>query len=92
MERERCKAITQSELASQRRALADHIAFDTDLSTEQAEAMLEAAPVGKSGPSLAERMRDEKTPNVGPDATVSDEQNKANTIVANFRAATGRSK
>ncbi len=92
LERERCKAITQSELASQRRALADHIAFDTDLSTEQAEAMFEAAPVGKSGPSLAERMRDEKTPNVGPDATVSDEQNKANTIVANFRAATGRSK
>ncbi len=92
LERERVKAILHSEQAAGRHDLALHIATETDLSTEHAEAVLAAAPVGKKGPSLAERMAQEKTPNLGPDAALSEEQNKANTIVANFRAATGRNK
>ncbi len=92
LERERVKAILRSEPAAGRHDLALHIACETDLSTEQAEAVLEAAPVVKKGPTLAERMAQEKTPNLGPDAAISEDQSKANTIVANFRAATGRKK
>lgn len=53
-ERERVKAITTCEAAKDRPALAAHIAFETDMTAEAAQAMLaKAAPEGSAKPANA---------------------------------------
>jgi hypothetical protein len=63
---ERVKAITQCEAAKTRPALAAHLAFETSMSAEDAQALLaKAAPEGKGANTLAANMP--ANPKVGAD-------------------------
>ncbi|CAO3406299.1 hypothetical protein [Azospirillum largimobile] len=52
-ERERCAAIFAAPAAAGRVQLAAHLAFNTDLTVEQACAALEAAPIGATAPGAS---------------------------------------
>jgi hypothetical protein len=59
--RARVKTILTSEHAKGRDALAQHLAFDTDMTAEAAVAMLEKSPKGQTAPGIAERMQGQGT-------------------------------
>ena len=96
-ERERVSAIQTCEEAKGREALASHLAFKTDMSVEEAKAMLAAAP--KADEKLAaganpfrEAMNNGNHPNVGADGggnggAASGENSGAKEILAAARAA-----
>ena len=69
-ERARCRAIFAHPAAAGRADLAAHLAFDTELTAEQAIGTLQLSgkPSGSLAGSLASRMRDTAIPSVGPDA------------------------
>ena len=70
-ERTRIKAIIQSEEAAQRVEMAQHLAFDSDMSAEDATALLNTAPVAAATETattpnaFAEVMKAEGNPEVG---------------------------
>jgi len=79
-ERARIKAITQCEEAAGRGKLAEHIAYDTDLSPDQAKAMLAAAPKEAAAAPvnrLEAAMQAVPNPNVGADAARSGSEDDA---------------
>ncbi len=69
-ERERVKGILRSEAATGRADMADHLAFETPMTVEQAVGLLAKAPVAKAEPAdrLAAAMTAAGNPKVGPDA------------------------
>lgn len=84
----RIKAIIQSKQAKGRRALAEHLAFNTDLSVKAAKETLKASPrSGKSnsGNGFLGAMRKQGNPDVGVDASGKKVKNPvANALAAKF--------
>ena len=75
-ERERIKAIIGSESAKGREDLAQHLAFDTDMKSAQAIAMLDKAPKKESAPKqdpLSAAMQGNENPAVGADVEQGDD-------------------
>lgn len=97
-ERERCAAIFAAPAAAGRVQLAAHLAFNTDLTVEQACAALEAAPIGATAPGastptgnpLALAAMDAHTnPTVGAStdtSSLSDDQKAAAAVLASMAA------
>jgi hypothetical protein len=90
-ERARCRAIFASPAAANNVALAAHLAFDTDLTAEQAIGVL--ALGGKSGSGLAARMQGAPNPTLGtggaPKPEASSPEGLAAQIIASARLARG---
>lgn len=91
----RCKAILGSDEAKGREDLANHLAFDTDMSAEAAVALLGKAPkaaaptTASDGNRFDAAMNAAGNPVVGPDGGLataqSEEEVEAKAIVASFR-------
>ncbi len=98
-ERARIQGITSCEEAKGRESLANHLAFNTTMSADEAKVLLAAAPKGESKPAaavnpLAAAMAGSKQPNVGADsqaAAQDEQQSGAQGILAAARAAGVRS-
>lgn len=105
-ERARMSGITGCEEAKGRTELANHIAMNTNMSVDDAKAMLKAAPLttaapapAASGASFEQVMNREGTPGIHADAggtgaapgAQPTAKEQANAILANQYAATGRS-
>ncbi len=93
-ERARVKGILQHAEAGGRSALAEHLAYDTDMSVEQAAAMLAKAPkeqaAGLDASTALDRlMANESQPNVTAGTGGNDEPSKAQKIAASYARATG---
>lgn len=91
-ERQRCAAIFASTSAGVRPDLAAHLAFNTDMTSGDAIAMLEVAAAGSQKSTLASRMSGVNIPNVGvetekPDPTSAKSQ--ADKIIAAAKKARG---
>ncbi|MDQ0472809.1 hypothetical protein [Labrys wisconsinensis] len=71
-ERARGKAILGSDAAKSRRELAEHLAFETELSVEAAAAILVKAPEEAKGARLDGRV---PNPNIAPDAAPAADKN-----------------
>jgi signal peptide peptidase SppA len=96
-ERARVSGILGCEEAKGREAMANHLATKTDMSLEDAKALLAAAPVPTAAaPATANpfesAMNATANPNVGADAAsgVPGADSPVNAILADFKAATGR--
>ncbi|WP_376958186.1 hypothetical protein ABNQ39_14270 [Azospirillum sp. A26] len=95
-ERERGAAIFAASAAAGRVQLAAHLAFNTDLTVEQACAVLEAAPIGATEPGASTgnplalaAMDAHPNPTVGAStdaATMSDDQKAAAAVLASMAA------
>lgn len=69
-ERTRIQTIVSSEAAAKRSELAAHLAFNTDMSAEDAEALLEKSPEGATSKSqLAAAMEQHGTPGIRSEST-----------------------
>ncbi|MGF6692662.1 S49 family peptidase [Metapseudomonas resinovorans] len=93
-ERERVRGILGHAEAKGRSGLAEHLAYETDLSVEAAGAMLAKAPADggslDASTSLDRVMANESQPKVGADtAAGADEPSKAQKIVAAWQSAKG---
>lgn len=66
----RIKAITGSEEANGRQDMANHLAFETDMSADAAKKLMSTAPKSGAANPLAALMGDVKNPKVGTDADV----------------------
>ena len=103
-ERQRIEAITGHANAKGREAMANHLAFKTDMSVDDAASLLAAAPVAQvaepekkdeaakpKNEKFVEAMNQDDHPNVGPDGkpTESAEKTQANELMEAFTAATG---
>lgn len=103
-ERQRIEAITGHANAKGREAMANHLAFKTDMSVEDAEALLAAAPIAQvaepekkdeaakpQNEKFVEAMNQDDHPNVGPDGKPieSAEKSQASELMEAFTAATG---
>jgi ClpP class serine protease len=92
-ERQRIGQILDHERADTHRQQAMHLAFTTEISAQDAIAILNAAPQIKAPKpaSLTERMAQENIPAIGPDVT--EEQSEASgdvgRILGSFKLATG---
>jgi ClpP class serine protease len=93
-EKARMKSITKCEEAKGREALAEHFAYDTDMSVEAAKAALAAAPIAANSPEahgtkLDELMSSQQNPviegNLGESAKISE----ADEIMAAYNIAKG---
>lgn len=94
-ERDRISAITGCDAAKGREALAAHLAFKTDMSVEDAQAALAAAPEQSStaGASVLDQaMRAAGTHTLGSDSSATAELSEADRMMASYNQATGRSK
>ena len=103
-ERARVSAITGSEEAKGREQLANHIAMNTEMSVEDAKAMLAASPKAEATKPAAaanpfeQAMNKDKHPNVGADSAAGEgepgqkasAEEQAKGILANYALATGR--
>ena len=97
-ERARIKNISESAEAKGRESLANHFAFNTSMSVEDATAALAAAPAqaqeaSTSTSSLDQHMSTVEQPEVGADTQTQSESAKADpttTLINSFNAATGR--
>lgn len=103
-ERQRIEAITGHANAKGREAMANHLAFKTDMSVDDAASLLAAAPVAQvaepekkdeaakpKNEKFVEAMNQDDHPNVGPDGKPleSAEKTQANELMEAFTAATG---
>ncbi|MCC4261099.1 S49 family peptidase [Pseudomonas aestusnigri] len=94
-ERARVQGILQHAEAAERKQLAEHLAFNTDMSVEAAGAALAAAPKDASASlnadtALDRLMSSEEQPNLGEDAAAPTEtQSKAQGIANSWAKATG---
>lgn len=95
-ERQRIRSIIQSEAATARREMADHLAFETDMDADNAIALLGKAPVAPAKPAgmLAAAMAATAQPGIGVDAPAAEDapsaHGRAAAILADFHQATGR--
>lgn len=100
-ERTRIATITRSEHAEGRRDLAEHLAYETDMSADAAIAMLQKAPKEAAAPVAAttapaaavatvfeNAMSNTENPNVQDEAAKGD-QSAAATILGDYQKATG---
>lgn len=67
-ERSRCQAIMTHANAEGRSEMAQYLAFETDMPSEKAIAMLGKSPKGTAAGSLGSQMSQEQQPNLGHDA------------------------
>ena len=103
-ERQRVGAIIGHPNAKGREAMANHLAFKTDMSVDDAAALLAVAPVARvevvekteeaakpKNEKFVEAMNQDDHPNVGPDGKPleSAEKTQANELMEAFTAATG---
>lgn len=94
-ERTRVQGILQHAEASERKQLAEHFAFSTAMSVEEAGAALAAAPKDTSAAlnadtALDRLMASEDQPNLGDDAAATDDnKSKAASIAGSWAKATG---
>ena len=103
-ERQRVGAIIGHPNAKGREAMANHLALNTDMSVDDAAALLAVAPVAQvevvekteeaakpKNEKFVEAMNQDDHPNVGPDGkpTESAEKTQANELMEAFTAATG---
>ncbi len=93
-ERTRVQGILQHAEAEGRGKMAEHLAFSTDMSVEQAGALLAAAPKEQAAnldasTALDKLMAAEEQPNVNAAAGGDQKTNKAQAIVSAWSAATG---
>jgi len=102
-ERTRCQGIMNCEQAKGKETLANHIAFNTNMSIEEAQQMLAAAPAATvaAAPAVAapaasaddpfrEAMNNGQQPNVGADGQpVKADADAANDLLGAFALATG---
>ncbi|MBR9781973.1 signal peptide peptidase SppA [Thalassospira sp. MBR-102] len=88
-ERKRIAGILSSKEADGRKDLAEHLAYNTDLSVEAATAMLSKAPVAKAD-ILSDAMAGEPNSVIGDEGEPPREPSKAENLAANFAAMTGR--
>lgn len=103
-ERQRVGAIIGHPNAKGREAMANHLALNTEMSVDDAAALLAVAPVAHvevvekteeaakpKNEKFVEAMNQDDHPNVGPDGkpTESAEKNQANELMEAFTAATG---
>ena len=88
----RCKAIITAEAAEGRKDLAHHLAFDTDMSVEQALGVLAKAPqqsaTAEQGNALDAAMANTEQPNITAVAEDS-EPSEAEQFVQSYKTATG---
>lgn len=93
-ERDRMKAITSHANAKDRPALANHIALNTNLSVDDAVAMLAAAPVEKAADGKASAfvaaMNAQGGPEVGADTAAGGELTGAQQIMKSYELMTGK--
>lgn len=91
-ERARISAILTAEVAAGREALAQHLAFESDMSAEQATAMLGKSPKAGNGGALAAAMAGALQPGIGPDAVSAEtgEAEERNSLVAAIAAGGNR--
>jgi signal peptide peptidase SppA len=98
-ERERCAAITTCEEAKGREELANHFAFKTSMSVDDAKAALAAspkavAPKADAGAAFNAAMATTPNPDIkadeGGDADTGKQMSAADRIVASHKLATGR--
>lgn len=100
-ERERISAIMGCDEAKGRSTLANHIAFNTSMSVDDAKSMLAASPAEAAAPApakaeneddpLAAAMAKTEQPKVGADAAAAAKaEDGANALMADFNKATGR--
>lgn len=93
-ERERVRGILQHAEASGRTEMAEHLAYETDMSIEQAGGLLakshklQAGPVSP-GAELDRLMAAEDQPNLSAGSGADEKPNKASAIAANWALATG---
>ena len=94
-ERARCKAILMSAEADGRGDLASHLAFESDLTADQATAMLGKAPKAQAAApapqanAFAAAMDRAGTPGVATEASAPGEVDAAKAVLAAFSMATG---
>jgi archaellum component FlaD/FlaE len=88
-ERARCAAIFACAAAATRPDMAAHLAFHTDMTAEAATDMLKAISVGHVGKtrSLANRMAEVQTPNVGTEAGAAPAADSPQGVAARIVAA-----
>ena len=105
-ERTRIQGITNCEAAAGREKLAEHFAFETDMSVEQAEKALSAAPIesvsgdgGDGGDALGRAMQAHKNSGIGADGNQGDGGDGGDTtaktierIAGGYNQMTGRGK
>ena len=104
-ERDRIKAITTCEAATGRTSLANHLAYETDMSAESAQAILAAAPVtapvaaapvveGADRTAFQEAMNNGTHPEVGADTAAAEEAaakgDELPDLCASYQALTGK--
>lgn len=94
-EQARISGILQSEAAQGREATANHLAFSTAMSVEEAAAILATMPEAATGvadmeTSLDKAMANEKQPEIGADVSEDAEASEADRMTANWQKATGR--
>ena len=89
-DRARVSAIRNSPHAKGREKLAEHLAFNTAMSVDEAAAILENAPCQeKAETNFAAAMDLTQNPNVGPDNADNNVVSTSERILANYRAVTG---
>lgn len=93
-ERDRVRGILQHAEASGRTPMAEHLAYDTDMSVEQAAALLAKAPKAEAGPmspgaELDRLMASEEQPNLSAGSSSDDKPTTAKTIAGSWAKATG---
>lgn len=103
-ERQRVGAIIGHPNAKGREAMANHLALNTDMSVDDAAALLAVAPVAQAevpekkeeattqtNSKFVEAMDKDENPNIGPDGKAEDkvEKSGANELMEAFTAATG---
>ena len=99
-ERERIKCIMASEQAKGRESLAEHLAYNTQMSVEDALSTIAAAPLAQKAPegnsqqNAFEQAMSRDNPNVGAESPAAEseqaEVSASEKILADWRAATGR--
>ncbi len=95
-ERKRIRAIIGSDEAKGRTDLAEHLAYETEMSVEDATSILTASAStqdeGEDGNAFSDAMNESNHPEVGSDdAEASDSDNEVETMVNNWKTITGRS-
>lgn len=93
-ERERIRGIVGSDEAKGRSGLAEHLAYETDMSVADAEKLMAASSKSedKIDKSFIDAMNDSDHPEVGAEEQSSeDEASEVDTIVANWHGMSGRS-
>ncbi|WP_425641415.1 S49 family peptidase [Marinomonas gallaica] len=97
-EKERIKSIMKCEAATGREKLAEHFAYDTDMSVEAAQAALALAPSAQAPDATSQQahaekldqlMQQEGNPNITDDVDPSAEMSNVDAIMADYELASG---